>query len=131
MLSACPPQPLHQAMAERVERGEFPGMVTVVARGDDVRVDTIGVTHFGGDVPMRRDTPFRIASMTKPVIAAATMLLVEDDLLDLEEPVASAAARAGRPARAAQLDAALDETVPRGPADHRRRPAHLHRWASA
>src|SRR5688572_1985336 len=78
---------LHRAMSERVERGEYPGLVTVVARGDDVRVDTIGVTHFGGDVPMRRDTPFRIASMTKPIMAAATLSMIEDDLIDIEEPV--------------------------------------------
>ena len=43
-------------MAARVERGEFPGIVTLVARGDDVHVDAIGTTAFGGDVPMRRDT---------------------------------------------------------------------------
>jgi CubicO group peptidase (beta-lactamase class C family) len=57
-----------------------------VARDDDVRVDAIGTTRFGGDVPMRRDTVFRIASLTKPVVAALTLILAEDDLLDLEEP---------------------------------------------
>ncbi|MEU4238164.1 serine hydrolase domain-containing protein [Actinoplanes sp. NPDC026619] len=78
---------LRDAIAARVDRGEFPGVVALVARGDDVTVHTVGVTHFGGDVPMRRDTPFRIASMTKPVLAAVTMMLAEDDRLDLEEPV--------------------------------------------
>src|SRR3712207_20095 len=82
-----PSSALHEAMAARVERGEFPGIVTLVARDDDARVDAIGVTHFGGDVPMRRDTPFRLASLTKPVVAAAAMALVEDDVIDLEEPV--------------------------------------------
>src|SRR4051794_16733662 len=78
---------LHDAMAGRIERGEFPGIVTLVARGDEVRVDAMGTTAFGGAVPMRRDTIFRIASLTKPVVAAATMILVEDDVIDLEEPV--------------------------------------------
>ena len=99
-------------MAERVERGEFPGIVTVVARGDDVRVDTIGVTHFGGDVPMRRDTPFRIASMTKPILAAATMSLVEDDLLDIEEPVQRLLPELADRRVLRSYDAELDDTVP-------------------
>ncbi|WP_433297501.1 serine hydrolase domain-containing protein [Actinoplanes sp. CA-030573] len=79
--------PLRDAIAARVGRGEFPGVVALTARGDDVVVHTVGVTRFGGDVPMRRDTPFRIASMTKPVMAVATLMLAEDDRLDLEEPV--------------------------------------------
>ena len=79
--------PLQQAIATRVGRGEFPGVLALVARGDDVAVHPVGVTRFGGDVPIRRDTPFRIASMTKPVLAAATLMLAEDDRLDLEEPV--------------------------------------------
>ncbi|GAA2888938.1 hypothetical protein GCM10010517_53010 [Streptosporangium fragile] len=38
-------------MAARVAKGELPGMVTLVARGDDVHVDTIGVTAYTGDDP--------------------------------------------------------------------------------
>jgi CubicO group peptidase (beta-lactamase class C family) len=103
---------LHDAMAARVERGEFPGIVTLVARDDDVRVDTIGVTEFGGDVPMRRDTIFRIASLTKPVMAAATMALVEDDVIDLEEPVAKLLPELAGQQVLARVDGPLDETVP-------------------
>ena len=55
---------LHQAMAARVENGSLPGMVTLVARGDDVYVDVIGAMAFGAERPMRRDTIFRITSMT-------------------------------------------------------------------
>src|SRR4051812_20129793 len=80
--------PLRDAIAARVERGEFPGVVALLARDDEVTVHTVGVTRFGGDVPMRRDTPFRITSMTKPVMAAAALMLAADDRLDLEEPVA-------------------------------------------
>ena len=106
------PSALHDAMAARVERGEFPGIVTLVARDDDVRVDAIGVTHAGGAEPMRRDTPFRITSMTKPVLAAATLSLIEDDLLDREEPVQRLLPElAGRRVLRA-YDAELDDTVP-------------------
>jgi CubicO group peptidase (beta-lactamase class C family) len=103
---------LHEAMTARVERGEFPGIVTLVARGGDVSVDTIGVTAFGGDVPMRRETVFRIASLTKPIVAAATLILAEDDVLDLEEPVTKRLPELAGQRVLARLDGPLDETVP-------------------
>lgn len=105
------PAELHDAMAARIERGEFPGLVSLVARGDDVTVDVLGVTHFSGDTPMRRDTPFRIASMTKPVVAAATMMLAEDDLIDLEEPVSKVLPELAGQRVLARPDAPLDDTV--------------------
>lgn len=107
-------------MAARVGRGEFPGIVTLVARGDDVRVDVIGVTRFDGDEPMRRDTPFRIASMTKPVLAAATMALAGDDVLDLEEPVQRLLPELAGRRVLTRYDAELDDTVPA------RRPITVH-----
>src|SRR5260221_8725956 len=66
---------LHAAMLARVERKELPGMVLLVAQNDEVHVDAIGVKAFDSSEPMRRDTVFRIASMTKPVLAAATTML--------------------------------------------------------
>src|SRR5438105_47281 len=78
---------LHQAMAARVANGALPGMVTLLAHGDEVHVDAIGTMAFGSDRPMTRDTIFRIASLTKPILATATMMLVEDGTLALDEPV--------------------------------------------
>lgn len=103
---------LHEAMTARVKRGEFPGIVTLVARGDEIHVDTIGTTAFGGDVPMRRDTVFRMASLTKPVLAAAAMILVEDGLIDLEEPVHRLLPELAGQRVLARIDGPLDETVP-------------------
>ncbi len=42
---------------------------------------------FGGSDPIRRDTIFRISSVTKPITAAATMILAEECKLRLHEPV--------------------------------------------
>jgi CubicO group peptidase (beta-lactamase class C family) len=106
------PADLHDAMAARIERGEFPGLVSLVARGDDVTVDVLGFTRFGGEVPMRRDTPFRITSMTKPVMAALAMMLAEDDVIDLEEPVSTVLPELAGQRVLARPDAPLDETVP-------------------
>src|SRR5436190_10956828 len=78
---------MHDVMAGNVERGELPGMVTLVSRRGEVHVDAIGMKAVGGGDPMRRDTIFRIASMTKPITAVATMILVEECKLRLDEPV--------------------------------------------
>jgi CubicO group peptidase (beta-lactamase class C family) len=103
---------LHRAMADRVAKGEMPGMVTLVARGDDVHVDTIGTMAFGADEPVRRDTIFRIASMTKPVLATATMMLVEDGTLALDEPVDRLLPELANRGVLRHVDGPLDDTVP-------------------
>jgi CubicO group peptidase (beta-lactamase class C family) len=103
---------LHDAMAARVDRGEFPGLVTLVERDGEVRFDAIGTTRFGGTEPMRRDTIFRIASITKPIVAAAAMMLVEDDLIDLEEPVHRLLPELAGQRVLARIDGPLDDTVP-------------------
>ena len=69
-----------------VARGDAPGVVAAVGRGDEGYVAAAGVMAAGGP-PMRSDTLFRIASITKPVTAAVVLSLVEDGLLGLEEPV--------------------------------------------
>ena len=103
---------LHDAMAARVAKGELPGMVTLVARGEDVHVDTIGTLAFGSSEPMRRDTIFRITSMTKPILALATMLLVEDGALALDEPVDRLLPELANREVLRRIDGPLDETVP-------------------
>ena len=78
---------LHDVMASYVERGAVAGIVTLVSRGGEVHRDAIGRTALDGDDPMRPDTLFRIASMTKPVAAVAAMILVEEAKLRLDDPV--------------------------------------------
>jgi CubicO group peptidase (beta-lactamase class C family) len=103
---------LHEAMAARVAKGELPGMVTLVARGGEVHVDTIGVMAFGSDEPMRRDTIFRITSMTKPILALATMMLVEDGAIALDEPVDHLLPELANRKVLKRIDGPLDDTVP-------------------
>ena len=78
---------MHDVMAGHVERGHVPGIVTAVSRRGETQVDAIGVKAVGGSEPIRRDTIFRSASMTKPIAAAAAMILVEECRLRLDEPV--------------------------------------------
>ncbi|MEJ7722053.1 MAG: serine hydrolase domain-containing protein [Ilumatobacteraceae bacterium] len=64
----------------------MPGAVALVASGDEVEVACAGARAIDGE-PMSRDTLFRIASITKPIVAAATMVLVERGRLTLDESV--------------------------------------------
>jgi CubicO group peptidase (beta-lactamase class C family) len=77
---------LRGVMAAHVERGDLPGLVMLVSRHGQLHVDAIGRLAFDGS-PMKRDTIFRITSMTKPVTAAAAMILVEDGKIGLDDPV--------------------------------------------
>src|SRR5499427_2927961 len=103
---------LHRAMVARVEKGELPGLVTVVARGDEARFDAIGTMAFDGAEPVRPDTIFRIASLTKPILAAATMMLVEDGALALDEPVDRLLPELAGRRVLRHVDGPLDDTVP-------------------
>jgi CubicO group peptidase (beta-lactamase class C family) len=103
---------LHDAMAARVARHELVGVVYLVAHRGRLHVDTIGTLSLGGDEPMRRGTPFRIASLTKPIIAAATMMLVEDGRLALDEPVDRLLPELADRRVLTRIDGPLDQTVP-------------------
>ena len=78
---------MRRALSAHVESGFVPGLVGLIACGDDVRVEALGVQSFGSPAPMRRDTIFRIASITKPITAAAAMLLVEECRVRLDDTV--------------------------------------------
>src|SRR3989449_5609094 len=103
---------MHDVMAGHVERGEAPGMVTLVSRRGEVHVDAIGMKAVGGSDPMRSDTIFRIASMTKPITAAATMILVEECKLRPDEPVERLLPELAERKVLKRLDGPLDDTVP-------------------
>jgi CubicO group peptidase (beta-lactamase class C family) len=76
------------ALRRYVEQGDVAGVVTMVARdGRLVELDTAGYRDKASRSPMRRNTIFRIASMTKPVTSIAAMMLVEDGIIRLGEPV--------------------------------------------
>jgi CubicO group peptidase (beta-lactamase class C family) len=79
-----------QAMFDyRVWTGARSGYIALFARGGEiVYATTAGYADVERQVPMTLDTRLRIASLTKPITAAAAMTLVQDGLLDLDDPVA-------------------------------------------
>jgi len=104
--------PLHDLMSARVAKKEFPGAVWLVAHGDDAVAGAVGVTTIDGSTPMRRDTIFRIASMTKAVTAAAVMMLVEEGKLTLDSPAERWLPELANRRVLRRIDGPLDDTVP-------------------
>jgi CubicO group peptidase (beta-lactamase class C family) len=103
---------MQDVMAGHVDRGVMPGVVTLVSRRGEVRVDAIGTKAFGDSDPMRRDTIFRVASVTKPIVAAAAMILVEECALRLDEPVDQWLPELANRRVLRAIDSPLDDTLP-------------------
>jgi len=102
-----------QLLDGQVEAGRMPGYVAAVrVRGHDhVRAGgRAGVEP--GSPPMRDDTQFRIASITKPIGGALTLTLVHDGVLALDDAVARWLPEAAEPRVLVSPDAPLDRTVP-------------------
>ncbi len=95
-----------------VDRGVLPGAVWLVRRGSDIDVGAVGTIAFGSTTPMRRDTIFRITSMTKPITVAATMLLVQDGALRLDEPVDRLLPELANRRVLRSIESPLDDTLP-------------------
>jgi CubicO group peptidase (beta-lactamase class C family) len=103
---------LHAALARHVERDDMPGLVALVARGDDVHVEAIGHKDFGDADPIGRDAIFRIASITKPIAGAAAMLLLEDGRMALDDPIGRWLPELANPRVLRTLESDVDDTVP-------------------
>lgn len=102
---------LEAALRPFVDSGDVPGVVAAVARGSDVEVVTLGVRGPDG-APMRRDSIVRGASITKPVMAVLAMVLVEDGLVGLDDPVAGLLPELAEPRVLRTPTGGLDDTVP-------------------
>jgi CubicO group peptidase (beta-lactamase class C family) len=97
--------------ASHVGDDKVPGLVALVAQGDDVYVEALGTLAIGGR-PVERASLFRIASTTKPITAAATLALVREGLLELDEPVDRLLPELANRRVLRRMDGPLDDTVP-------------------
>ena len=102
---------MHRLMAGYVERGEVPGLVGLVSRRGEVHLEVIGAQSTGGHA-IKRNSIFRISSMTKPLTAVATMILVEEGLLRLDEPVDRLLPELADRQVLRAIDGPIDQTVP-------------------
>lgn len=103
---------LHRVMSGYVERGELPGLVLLLSRYGAVHTQVLGSVSRETREPMRRDTLFRISSMTKPITAVAAMILVEECKLRLDEPVNRWLPELANRRVLRRIAGPLEETVP-------------------
>ena len=78
---------IKRVLDDAVSAHNAPGYSVFVGRGDSSWICASGWQDLSSRTPMRPDTIFRIASITKPVVAAAAMLLVDDGKIALHDPV--------------------------------------------
>jgi CubicO group peptidase (beta-lactamase class C family) len=102
---------LHATAEQHVGDTRVPGLVALVARGAQVHVEALGSLTVGGR-PVARDSLFRIASTTKPITAAATLAVVGEGRLGLDEPVDTFLPELAGRRVLRHMDGPLDETVP-------------------
>jgi CubicO group peptidase (beta-lactamase class C family) len=110
-LSAAGLARLAEVASSHVGPDRVPGLVALVAAGDDVHVEVLGQLSVDGP-PVERDSVFRIASTTKPLTGAVTMALVETGLVGLDEPVARLLPELASPRVLRRMDGPIDDTVP-------------------
>ena len=102
---------IEKVLKKSVDEGQLAGAVVLVLQR--------GETHFAGagwrdvekDLPMERDTIFRIASMTKPITSVAALMLVDEGRIALDEPIARVAPEFTKMRVLRRPDGPLDETV--------------------
>lgn len=70
-----------------ITSGRVPGLVALIARGPDVWTHVAGLRDLDRATPMTRDTVFAVASIGKPLTAVAALMLVQDGIIELDDPV--------------------------------------------
>ncbi|MET9958411.1 serine hydrolase domain-containing protein [Streptomyces sp. NPDC006326] len=103
---------LRDILEPYVDGGALPGAVGLVARGGRVEIEAVGSADREGTAPMVPDSIFRIASLTKPVIAAAVMMLVEEGLLALDDEIAPWLPELASPVVVRTPASAVDDVLP-------------------
>ncbi|MBV9562532.1 MAG: beta-lactamase family protein [Bradyrhizobium sp.] len=88
-LSPARLQAMSDTFRREVDKGTIPGVTVMVARKGQIGwFDAIGRQSPAASAPMAHDTIFRVFSMTKPIVSVGIMMLVEDGLCLLTDPVA-------------------------------------------
>jgi hypothetical protein len=106
---------VRDVLTRHVDAGLVPGAIAVVARHGQVHVEAAGTLAFlgeGSSTPMAGDTICRLASMTKPLVAACAMTLVEDNTLRLDDPIDDFIPELSNMTVLVDPNGSLDNTVP-------------------
>src|SRR5438132_12282928 len=96
--------PLQDLLEKTVESGTVPGAAALVGHGEDVEIAGVG--------EVEPDSIVRIASITKPITAAAIMILVDEGVVSLDDPIARWLPELATPRVVRTLQRAIDDVVP-------------------
>lgn len=107
----APVSSLTDALRPLVESGLVPGLVAAVGRGDDLDIIVLGDGAVDGR-QVERDSLFRIASITKPMVAALALTLVADGTLELDQPVGGLLPELAAPTVVRSMSGPANDTVP-------------------
>jgi CubicO group peptidase (beta-lactamase class C family) len=102
---------LRDALRPLVDSQLVPGLAAAVGRGDDLEVVVLGDRSVGGP-PMAADSLFRIASITKPIMAAVALTFVADGTLELDQPVEGLLPELASPRVMRSAGGPVDDTGP-------------------
>jgi len=96
-----------------VATGDIPGAVSLVwRRGELLQLEAVGLRDMEAKLPVERDTIFRIASMSKPVVSAVAMILMEQGAMRLDDPISKWAPEFARMRVLRRPDSPLEDTDP-------------------
>ena len=102
---------LYDLLAGYVSDGSVPGAVGLVARGEETEIAVVGSAAIAG-APMASNSIFRLASITKPITAAAVMILIEDGSIALHDPVDQWLPELAKPTVVRTPSSPIDDVVP-------------------
>jgi CubicO group peptidase (beta-lactamase class C family) len=102
---------MKKSLASHIGPSQVPGLVALVSYDDELHALALGSVSIGGR-EVHRDTIFRISSMTKPVSAAATMMLVDEGKLTLDDAVNDLLPELSNRRVLSRIDAPLNDTLP-------------------
>jgi CubicO group peptidase (beta-lactamase class C family) len=99
-------------LLESSVRDGAPGAAALVSANGRVEAEAVGFADTGDATPMVRDSIFRVASITKPITAAAAMLLVDEGRIALDEPLGEWLPELAAPSVVRRPDASIEDVVP-------------------
>ena len=99
-------------MKEIIESGQLAGAATLVWKNGAAQAACVGWRDIEGDLAVERDTMFRIASMTKPITSVSALMLMDEDRIALNDPIARYAPEFSQMRVLRSPDGPLDETDP-------------------
>jgi CubicO group peptidase (beta-lactamase class C family) len=103
--------PVWRSIEDSVASGRAPGMVAGIRHQGVIEIFATGRLAVGSSEPMTADTPFRIASLSKPVLGALAASMLADGVFGLEDPVDNWLPELASPRVLVRPDGPLDETV--------------------